>query len=99
MSFWINLTSVLYLKFLLFLFGLLLDSLSPLFSPFGNFLEIISTMFGDFLLILKLEPRVPLLLVQVEQHLGFKFVGLVVNIDRVVVFVETFIHGLDGGFV
>jgi hypothetical protein len=53
-SLWIDFTSVLDGKFLLFLLCFLLDSLGPFLCPFSNFLEVISRLLSDFLLVLKL---------------------------------------------
>lgn len=95
----IDLTSVLNGKLFLFLLCFLLDSLGPFFCPFRNFLEVISRLFSDFLLVLKLKSTVPFLLVKVQQHLSLKVVGLVVNVDRIIILVQTFVHGLDRGLV
>lgn len=99
MSFRIKLTRVFDGEFLFILLGLFLDSLGPLTRPLANFLKSLMTVFRDFLRILEFESLIPLLLVEVEQHLCFKFVGLVVDIDGIVVFVQSLVHCLDGGFV
>ena len=95
----VQLARVLYGNFLLRLLRLLVDSLGPLHCPLWHFLEVLVAVLGDGRLVLQLEPVVPFLLVQVQQHLLLQLVGFVVDVDGVVVFVESFVHGLDRGFV
>lgn len=81
------------------LFSLLLDALRPLFAPFAHLLQIIPASFRRFLLVLELEGVVPLVFIEIEQHLLLELVGAVVDIDRVVVLIEALVHRLNRWFV
>lgn len=95
----VNLARILDGQLLPVLLGLLIDAFGPLLTPLAHFLKIIPAPFGGLLLVLKLERVVPLVFIEVEQHLLLEFIGAVVDIDGVVVLVEAFVHGFNGGLV
>ena len=95
----VDFSSVLDFELLLILPSLFLDSLRPIISPSANLIEILMAMFRYISGILQLESLIPFLFVEIEQHFLFKLVGPVVDVDGIVVFVKTLIHGFDGRFV
>lgn len=98
-TFGVDLSGILDRQFLSVLFSLLLDPLRPLLAPLAHLLQVIPAALGGLLLILEFERVVPLVFIEVQQHLLLEFIGAVVDIDRVVVFVEALVHCLDRGLV
>lgn len=95
----VHLTSVLDGQFLAILLSLLFNPLGPLLTELTNFLQPLPAAFGGLLLVIQLQSIIPLILVEIEQHLLFEFIRPVVDIDGVVILVQSLIHGLNGGFV
>lgn len=95
----IKFASVLDSEFLSVLLGLILYPFAPFVAPLGDVLDIFAALLSGLLLVVQLERIVPFVLVEIQQHLLLEFVCSVVDINGVIVFVQAFVHGLDGGFV
>ena len=58
-----------------------------------------AALLSDLFLVIQLESVIPLVLVKVEEHFLFKLVCAIVDIDGVVVFVESLVHSFNRGLV
>ena len=68
-------------KLLPIFLGLLVDAPAPLLAPLADFAEVLTALVSGLLLVVEFKCVVPLVFVEVEQHLLFQFVGLVVYVD------------------
>lgn len=53
----------------------------------------------DLCLLSQFQRMVPLLFIKIQQHFLLQLISSVVNVDRVIIFIQSFIHSFNGGFI